>query len=76
MWIRSQDGKRIGNFEHFKIQKYPFDKKHIIVGQVKAFWSFNEVILGTYNTLEMALAEMERLKIEIDNNTSAVFQFN
>ena len=67
MWIRSQNKKQLVRCTSFSIQKnWGGKKKSAIVGNVtNAPWWGKEVILGLYDTKEVAKSELTKLQGEL-----------
>jgi len=77
MWIRSQDKKHLVKCTSFSLARnWGGKKKNAIVGSVSnASWFGKDVVLGLYDTNEIALNELTRLQTELINN-SDVYEMN
>ena len=77
MWIRSQDKKQLVKCTSFSLARnWGGKKKSAIVGSVSnAPWWGKDVVLGLYDTMEIALNELTRLQTELINN-SDVYEMN
>lgn len=71
MWIRSQDKKQLVKCTSFSLARnWGGKKKNAIVGSVSnAPWWGKDVILGLYDTKEVALNELTMLQTELVKNT-------
>ena len=71
MWIRSQNKKQLVKCTSFSIARnFGGKKKSAIVGTVSnTSWWGKEVVLGLYDTKEVAQNELTRLQTELINNT-------
>ena len=71
MWIRSQDKKQLVKCTSFSLARNWGGKKKIaIVGSVSnASWWGKDVVLGLYDTKEIALNELTMLQTELVKNT-------
>ena len=70
MWIRSQNKEELVKCMAFSVRKnIGGKKKGAIVGTISnGFWGRKEIILGLYDTKEVALNELMRLQTELVNN--------
>lgn len=71
MWIRSQNKEQLVKCTSFSLAKnWGGRKKSAIVGTVSnaSFWG-KEVLLGLYDTKEVAKSELTRLQAELLNST-------
>ncbi len=77
MWIRSQDKKQLVKCTSFSLARnWGSKKKSAIVGTVSnASWWGKEVVLGLYDTKEIALNELTRLQTELVKNTE-IYEMN
>lgn len=77
MWIRSQDKKHLVKCISFSFAKnWGGKKKSAIVGSVSnSSWWGKDVVLGLYDTKEIALNELTRLQTELVNN-SDIYEMN
>ena len=71
MWIRTQNQKQLVKCTSFSIKRnLGGKKKSAIVGTVSnASWWGKEVVLGLYDTKEIAQNELNRLQTELISNT-------
>ncbi len=71
MWIRSQDKKQLVKCTSFSLARnWGGKKKNAIVGSVlNASWRGKQVVLGLYDTKEIALNELTMLQTELVKNT-------
>lgn len=71
MWIRSQDKKQLVKCTSFSLARnWGGKQKSAIVGTVSnASWWRKEVVLGLYDTKELALNELTNVQTELVNNT-------
>lgn len=67
MWIRSQDKQELVECVAFSVRKNIGGKKKFsIIGFVyNGFWGRQEIIIGLYDTKEIALDELSRLQAEL-----------
>lgn len=67
MWVRSQDKKELVKCLAFSVTKnFGGKKKNAIIGYVSnGIWGRREVILGLYETKELALDELSKLQAEL-----------
>ena len=77
MWIRSQDKKQLVKCTSFSLAKnWGGKKKSAIVGSVSnVSWWGKDVVLGLYDTQEIALNELTRIQMELVNN-SDIYEMN
>ncbi|MFD2516009.1 hypothetical protein ACFSRY_19205 [Pontibacter locisalis] len=77
MWVRSQDRKQLVKCTSFSLARnWGGKKKSAIVGSVlNASWWGKDVVLGLYDTKEIALDELTRLQTELVNN-SYIYEMN
>ncbi|HKK62376.1 MAG TPA: hypothetical protein VJ951_07445 [Bacteroidales bacterium] len=77
MWVRSQDKKELVKCLAFAVAKNFGGKKNAaIIGYVSnGFWGRKEVILGLYDTKEIALDELSKLQVEIAGDAK-VYEMN
>ena len=77
MWIRSQDKKQLVKCTSFSLARnWGGKKKSAIVGSVSnASWWGKDVVLGLYDTKEIALSELTKLQTELVNN-SDIYEMN
>ena len=71
IWIRSQNKKELVKCTAFSIKRnIGGKKKSAIMGTIHVgFWGRTEIILGLYDTKEVAQNELTRLQTELINNT-------
>jgi hypothetical protein len=77
MWVRSQNKKELVECIAFSVTKNIGGKKKCaIIGYVSnGFWGRREVILGLYETKEIALDELSRLQAELASGAK-VYELN
>lgn len=77
MWIRSQNKKELAQCKAFSVGKnYGGKKSSAIIGTItNRSWWRKEVILGLYDTKEIAISELTKLQTELVNNTN-VYEMN
>lgn len=77
MWIRSQNKKQLVKCTSFSIQRnFGGKKKGAIVGTVSnASWWGKEVVLGLYDTKEIAQNELNKVQTELISNTE-IYEMN
>lgn len=70
MWIRSQDTKKLVKCTSFSIiRNFGGNKKNCIIGSVSNAPLFGkEVVLGLYDTKEIAINELTLLQTELVKN--------
>ncbi|SHF94486.1 hypothetical protein [Ornithinibacillus halophilus] len=63
MWIRSQNRKELVNCISYTVRKNIGGKNEALVGTVdNGFWGRKEIILGMYDTTEIAIAELTKIQ--------------
>ncbi|TDN90400.1 hypothetical protein DET49_10558 [Salegentibacter sp. 24] len=77
MWIRSQDKKELAKCTAFSIKRnIGGKKKSAIMGTISnGFWGRTEIILGLYDTKEVAKNELTRLQKELVTNAD-IYEMN
>ncbi|WP_087971995.1 hypothetical protein [Oceanobacillus rekensis] len=70
MWVRSQDGKELVESKSFSITKnFGGKKKSAIIATVpNGFWGSKTILLGLYDTKNIAMDELKRLQDALVNS--------
>jgi hypothetical protein len=69
MWVRSQNKKVLLECTSFSVTKnFGGKKKGAIIGSTSnGFWGNKDIVLGLYDTEEIAVSELTRLQTELIN---------
>ena len=76
MWVRSQNKKILGDYHLFTIPTAIGTKKRHIAGKrsYDGFFNSNDDILGEYDSLDIAIEELNKLQEALINNSSGVYE--